>query len=427
MAMITRATTGGSVRWRTRSGPRPYGRSRSRCGARTRCPRHAGVPVRGGARACQPQRHPGATHRAASRISSWSDSNPPKTRLATRATTSMRSPSWTGPRYRAAERDTVEDVAVPLQRQRSVVVPGDANASDGQPEDRDERLGIAGTVRRQHGELAMQADSRHLGPAEPCRSEHGRDPRDGGRSDRLEPLYERRPALGRDLEAGRTSVAAVTDERVGAVPRAAPRSTDPSLRQDARIVSRGPRQRRPDGARSSARRAATSPTMPTGHGPWTIGAPARSGARAGERTRLRHRRLGQVAARLVGGLEGSACVAASAASASSSRAASRASPTRPAAFKRGARRTRACRGRRRPARPRRARAGLRTGRGSRAHRSSPSRAMARFSPTIGPRRRPADRREIGQLESRLRSTRQPARSSWATLKATPLPASRASG
>ena len=89
---------------------------------------------------------------AASRISSCSDSNPPNVRLASRATTSMRSPSWTSAamsagrrRSRRARRDRAAGSATcgpsPARRTRVTVSPRTATSG----------CGIAGAVRRERG------------------------------------------------------------------------------------------------------------------------------------------------------------------------------------------------------------------------------------------------------------------------------------
>ncbi len=51
--------------------------------------------------------------------------------------------------------------------------------------------------------------------------------------------------------------------------------------------------------------------------------------------------------------------------------------------------------------------------------------MARFSPTIGARRDRPDDRQVGQVERGRGPPGSSASSSWATLKATPVPARRA--
>ena len=62
-----------------------------------------------------------------------------------------------------------------------------------------------------------------------------------------EPVDELGPALRRELEPGRAGVAAVADEQVAHASSVAPRSSEPSLRHDARIdvAELGPDDRRP--------------------------------------------------------------------------------------------------------------------------------------------------------------------------------------
>ena len=126
----------------------------------------------------------------------------------------------------------------------------------------------------------------------------------------------------------------------------------------------------------------------------------------------------------------SACVAASAgSSASRSRAASSASPTRPAAFRRGASaNAMVSRSMSAGAIRARSRSAAIPGRGARRICSRPNRAIDRFSPTIG-----ATSATVPMVARSARASAaagppgSSARTSCATLKATPLPARRTSG
>ena len=223
---------------------------------------------------------------------------------------------------------------------------------------------------------------------------------------------------------------------------AAARSNPPALRHEARTTS-PTRSSAPTTAgrpRRSASRDATSPTIPTGHGPWTrIAGPARS-RRLGRDCRgtsasashvvsvvsvasreVRRRRASPASAVGLGRVVGQ-----------QERAPRRAaSPTRPAALIRGAMAnatvSRSAVGRRDRPRARRSAA---------MPAAAPRRIRSRPEPRDGPvlaedrrdvRDRP-DRGEVGQVQRPPPG--RPARStssSWASLNATPLPARRRSG
>ena len=158
--------------------------------------------------------------------------------------------------------------------------------------------------------------------------------------------------------------------------------------------------------------------------------PRRAGSPATAVARLGDRDLHEVPPGEVGRLERIGVSAASAgSSASSSRAASSASPTRPAALSRGARANATV--------SRSTAAGAIAGafeerRDARSWRGPQTcETQPGDRPVLADDRRHvrdrADRREVGELERGGRSTGLSARSSWATLNATPLPASRRSG
>ena len=166
--------------------------------------------------------------------------------------------------------------------------------------------------------------------------------------------------------------------------------------------------------------------MPTGHGPWTIERrPTRVGsderARLGDGVAMRSRRVWLAAS------SASAWPAASAGSSlSRRRAASSASPTRPAALSRGARANAiVSRSTADGAIRARSSSAATPGRGAVRSSSSPSRAMARFSPTIG-----ATSATVPMVARSARASAaagppgRSASSSCAILKATPLPARR---
>ena len=182
----------------------PYGsrargdRGASRRGSSTR-PRQRGRVGRA-ARTAAASRM-AARRSPTSRISSWSDSNPPNVRLVSRATTSSRSPSWTTSAMSARPN------AMPSSTSRSrrsvswrVAAGRRADAGHGQPEDRDERLRVARAARREAARARGTARSRRRAPGS-ARS----IATDGARirrrrpsaAMRLEPLDERGPALGR--------------------------------------------------------------------------------------------------------------------------------------------------------------------------------------------------------------------------------------
>ena len=210
----------------------------------------------------------------------------------------------------------------------------------------------------------------------------------------------------------------------------APRSSDPSLRHDARMTSPSSAPTTAGRPWSSTSRAATRPTMPTLHGPWTMLA-AVPGDVGDPGSRLGHDRAGQVAAGDIGRLErvgkrprfGGIV---------GQQELGRLGAPRPS----GRRRSGAGRARTRPSRGQRAMARRVP---ARAARRRPAEGSAAAVP--GPiARSPGSRRRSGRRRPRSRSSPDPpgrappagppgrsARSSWAILNATPLPASRRSG
>ena len=95
-----------------------------------------------------------------------------------------------------------------------------------------------------------------------------------------------------DLEAGRAGVAAVAEEQRRARLERGAEVERPSLRHDARMTGPSSAPTTAGRPRSSTSRDATSPTIPTGHGPRTIVARRRSG---GSGARSRGRSSGPVA------------------------------------------------------------------------------------------------------------------------------------
>ena len=350
------------------------------------------------------------------------------------------------------------DVALPAEHELGVAAVGGADALDGQPEDGDERLRVAGPARREPREVAVQAvvDVRRPAARGPPGAAAARPPGRRGRRRGEEPLDERVPALQRELEPGRRGVAAVPDEQVAAGRRAHGRGSG-ARRPGTR---RGPRRRqapvvptiagRPV---SSARRPATRPMIPTGHGPVASSAaasgppairipvsagrgrvepapagpapaPGRAGrtrpaprrsalrmrSRAGGVRRLEDRgELGRLLRRRgeqqPGGVEGLPHPAGGVEPGREHEARRSRGPPRPGA-------TPAC-----------ASSAAMPGRGAVRIRSSPSCAIDRFSPSTGDdvRHRP-DRREVRELAAPPppRPARSPS-SSRATVNATPLP------
>ena len=237
--------------------------------------------------------------------------------------------------------------AIPSRTSRSlrsgelaVAAGGRADPGHGQAEHRDERIRVArgrtARARRARG----TARSRRRAPAAPGRSRRGRAGRPARSPARGPGTARGTPPSGRrELEPGGAGMAAVPDEQVAAVARGRRRDrATPSLRHDARTTSPSSAPTTAGRPRSSASRAATSPTMPTRPRPRTTVAgigrrprrrppgprrPPSSSGRGGPGWPPRARRRGSPAS--------------AGSSASSSRAASRASPTRPAALSRGAR------------------------------------------------------------------------------------------
>ena len=109
---------------------------------------------------------------------------------------------------RPPERDAVEHVEVAAQGQLAVATAGGPDPGDGQAEDGDERLRVPGTARRETGQLAEQrvvdaeGRQREVDPQRGPRVARGRL-----RGDGQEALAERRPAVGRQLEAGGAGMA----------------------------------------------------------------------------------------------------------------------------------------------------------------------------------------------------------------------------
>ena len=146
------------------------------------------------------------------------------------------------------ERDPVEDVTIAPQRHRGVVRAGLAHPEHGQPEHRDERLRVAGSVRGQGGQLAVE------GVVDAERRQREVDGEDGPRirghgtaGDRLEAFDERGPALGGQLEPGRPGVPAVPREQVGARLQGRPEVHGPvaAARGADRVAELRPDDRRP--------------------------------------------------------------------------------------------------------------------------------------------------------------------------------------
>ena len=227
-------------------------------------------------------------------------------RLVRRATTSSRSPSWTVSAMSGTpEGDAVEHVALAAQGQLAVAAARRADAGHGQPEHGHERIAVARTARREAGELAVQVVVHVRGRAVPGR---WRSRRRGSAGAAAAASTWKRSRNASHGSAGSSKPAA---------------PACPPCRVKRSAQSRGPRRGRgthrsgtmrgsssPSSApttagrpSSSTSRAATSPTIPTLHGPWTTLAAAPGDAAAIARG-LGHDRPGQVASRQVRGLEG---------------------------------------------------------------------------------------------------------------------------
>ena len=242
--------------------------------------------------------------------------------------------------------------------------------------------------------------------------------------------HERRPALGRQLEPGRAGVTAVAREQVGARlqgrpevhrPVAPARCADrvPELRADDRRPRAVLRQSRRDQARRCRPATDRGRSPPGGPGrPRRAPAPRRRpwpSGRGGSGSRPRGRRHGPRPRRRP-------------------RPAAAGPPPAPPPPGRprsgaGRARRRSCRGPCRPGRSRaRSRSAAMPGRGRGASAPGPSRAIARFSPTIG-----ATSATVPMVARSARSSAaagppgSSARISCATLNATPLPARRRPG
>ena len=288
-----------------------------------------------------------------------------------------------------AEGDPVEHVALAAQGQLAVAAVRGADAGHGQPEDGDERIRVARAARREAGQLAKQGvvdvERRQRRGRSASGARGSRGARVGG--EREEPLAERRPsgrpgARSRPRRRGRR-----TGEEVAARARARRRGRA-SRRSGTRRGSTSPSSAPTTAGRprSSASRAATSPTIPTLHGPRTT--VAAGGRRLVDERPAPRRRAVFIRSRR-------SRLAASSASACGPRPRRRrrrAAAGRPRAPPPPGRpRSAAARWRRRPSRGRPPPASTRArsssaaipGRGAVRSRSRPSRAIARFSPTIG--------------------------------------------
>ena len=207
-------------------------------------PSPAGPPPRGA-----------SPDRATSRMSSWSDSisaEPPAGQPRHDVQAIALADDFRD--VRPSERDAVEDVEPPLQRQLAVAAGRRAHAGRREPEDGDERLGIARPAWREAREIAMQrvvdVERRQ------CEIDVQHRARIPGRRVGREPgeaVHELAPAVRRELEAGRAGVAAVASEQVARTPRASRRGRA-SRRSGTTRGSRHPaRPRRPPAGRGPPR------------------------------------------------------------------------------------------------------------------------------------------------------------------------------
>ena len=173
------------------------------------------------------------------------------------------------------------------------------------PEHGDERLRVARPVGREPGQVAMQGvvdGERRDGQVDgagPAADRAARRPRRAPRNARRT-RSQRSGRRSRTRPRRRDRRGAGTGRRRRS--RASPRSIVPALRHEARIVSPRSAPTTAGRARSSASREATRPTMPTGHGPWTIAA-GRSGSGGDDGSGLGHGGRHQVAPGGVGGLQ----------------------------------------------------------------------------------------------------------------------------
>ena len=264
------------------------------------------------------------------RTSGWSAARRRRARSPSRTTSAMSGRPNAIPSRTSSSRRRVSWLWPPVAARTRVTV---------RPEDRDERVGVARAAWREPGELAeervvdvdrgerqVDRDRRRAGPAAPTPRRgrgSGRGTRPSASVGSSKPAAPAWPPKRMKRSAQRS--------------RVAPRSSDPSLRHEARTTSPSSAPTTAGRPRSSASRAATSPTIPTLHGPRTTvaaldrlrrrrpRAPRRrpsSSGRGGSGWRPRAHRRGSPAS--------------AGSSASRSRAASSASPTRPAALSRGA-------------------------------------------------------------------------------------------
>ena len=242
-----------------------------------------------------------------SRMSSWSDSKPPKVRLVRRATTSRRSPSWTRlGDVGAPERDPVEHVALAAKGQLAVAAGRGADAGHGQAEDGDERVRVPGPARGERRQFAMEARSRRPGPGGPGRPRAGAAGR-AGRGRRRAPGSGRGTRPSARSAISKPAAPAWPPKRMNRSPQAssvAPRSSDavaPAGRTDDVAEVRADDRRasallgQPSGDEARRCRRSTGRERPSRR---------RSGRRPSPRRRgLGDRRLHEVAPGQVGRLE----------------------------------------------------------------------------------------------------------------------------
>src|SRR5206468_2876830 len=117
----------------------------------------------------------------------------------------------------AVERDSIDDVDDPAQRQLRMCTVRRADARHGHAQDRDEWIRIPRPARRERREIAVQ------GAIDRRRGEREVEPRDApavvrpyGASENPESFAESVPALGRQLEPRRARMAAEPGEQVTA-------------------------------------------------------------------------------------------------------------------------------------------------------------------------------------------------------------------
>ena len=157
---------------------------------------------------------------------------------------------------RPSERDAVEDVEAPFQRQLAVAAGRRAHAGGREPEDGHERLGVARPARREAREIAMQRVVDVERRQHEIDVQHrARIPRCRVGCERGEALHELGPAVRRELEAGRAGVAAVAHEQVRArlERRAEVERAVAATRRADHVTQLGPDDRRPAAVLREAR------------------------------------------------------------------------------------------------------------------------------------------------------------------------------